>query len=65
MPTLLAFLGGQELLIIFVALLVLFGASRLPKLARSMGSSVSEFKKGIKEGSTALDEDDDETKASE
>jgi sec-independent protein translocase protein TatA len=42
-------LGYQELLIILVIVLVLFGASRLPDLARSLGSSVKEFKKGINE----------------
>jgi TatA/E family protein of Tat protein translocase len=42
-------LGYQELLIILVIVLVLFGASRLPDLARSLGSSVSQFKKGISE----------------
>ncbi len=42
-------LGTQELLIILVIALVLFGAKRLPELARSLGSSVKEFKKGINE----------------
>ena len=40
-------LGYQELLIILVIVLILFGASRLPELARSLGSSVKEFKKGV------------------
>lgn len=42
-------LGYQELLIILVIVLILFGASRLPELARSLGSSVKEFKKGVAE----------------
>ena len=42
---------GQELLIILVIVLVLFGASRLPQLARSIGQSAKEFRKGIEEGS--------------
>ena len=42
-------LGAQELLIILVIVLVLFGANRLPDLARSLGSSVKEFKKGVGE----------------
>jgi TatA/E family protein of Tat protein translocase len=42
-------LGYQELLIILVIVLLLFGASRLPDLARSLGSSVKEFKKGVAE----------------
>jgi len=42
-------LGYQELLIILVIVLILFGANRLPDLARSLGSSVKEFKKGVSE----------------
>jgi sec-independent protein translocase protein TatA len=42
-------LGYQELLIILVIVLILFGANRLPDLARSLGSSVKEFKKGVTE----------------
>ena len=42
-------LGTQELVIILVIVLVLFGANRLPDLARSLGSSVKEFKKGVNE----------------
>ncbi len=43
-------LGAQELLVILVIVLILFGANRLPQLARSLGSSMKEFKKGIDEG---------------
>ena len=42
--------GGGELIIILAVLLLLFGASRLPKLARSMGKAGKEFKEGLKEG---------------
>ena len=42
-------LGYQELLLILVIVLILFGAQRLPDLARSLGSSVKEFKKGVSE----------------
>lgn len=42
-------LGYQELLLILLIVLVLFGASRLPELARSLGASVKEFKKGVSE----------------
>lgn len=42
-------LGYQELLLILLIVLVLFGATRLPELARSLGASVKEFKKGIVE----------------
>jgi sec-independent protein translocase protein TatA len=45
-------LGYQELLIILVIVLILFGANRLPELAKSLGSSVKEFKKGVNEAKT-------------
>jgi sec-independent protein translocase protein TatA len=43
-------LGITELLIILGIVLLLFGSTRLPQLARGMGKSISEFKKGISEG---------------
>jgi sec-independent protein translocase protein TatA len=42
--------GGPELLIILAVLVLMFGATKLPKLARSMGQSAKEFKQGLKEG---------------
>jgi sec-independent protein translocase protein TatA len=45
-----SFPGGGELLIVFLIVLLIFGASRLPKLARSMGQAGKEFKTGMKEG---------------
>ena len=48
-------IGAPELLIFLVILLVVFGASRLPKLARSVGVSAKEFKAGLKEGGLAED----------
>jgi sec-independent protein translocase protein TatA len=59
-------LGYQELLIILVIVLILFGANRLPELAKSLGSSVKEFKKGINEAkaedTTATARKDEEKK---
>ncbi len=43
-------IGAPELLIFLAVLLLIFGASRLPKLARSMGQAGKEFKAGLKEG---------------
>ena len=43
---LLAFVGPMELAIVAVVVLLLFG-SRLPSVARSLGKSVTEFKKGV------------------
>ena len=42
--------SGMELVIILLVILLLFGSTRLPQLARGMGKSISEFKKGISEG---------------
>ncbi len=44
-------LGASELIIILVVVLLLFGSTRLPKLARSIGQASKEFKKGVSEGS--------------
>lgn len=44
-------IGAPELLIILVVVLLLFGSTRLPKLARSLGQASREFKEGVKEGS--------------
>lgn len=43
-------LGWGEAIVVLVVLLVLFGAKRLPELARSLGSSVKELQKGMEEG---------------
>lgn len=49
-------LGTPELIIILLILLLLFGASRLPKLSRSIGQSAGELQKGFKDGIDKKDE---------
>jgi sec-independent protein translocase protein TatA len=44
-------IGGPEGIIILVIVLVLFGGSQIPKLARNLGRAQKEFKDGIEEGS--------------
>jgi sec-independent protein translocase protein TatA len=44
------FPGGGEMIWLLLIVLLLFGASRLPKLARSFGQASKEFKEGMKEG---------------
>jgi sec-independent protein translocase protein TatA len=43
-------LGAQELLIIAVLIFLLFGATRLPQLAKALGQSKKAFRDGIEEG---------------
>lgn len=54
-------LRGQELLIILLIVLLIFGARKLPDLARSLGASAKEFRKGIEDGS----KDDPEAQSSD
>ncbi len=51
--------GPQEILLIVLIILLLFGAKKLPELARSMGRSLGEFKKGRKEGNEADEKKND------
>ena len=53
--------GPQEMLIILLVVLVLFGAKRLPELARSLGKSMNEFKRGKEEVAREIRESMDET----
>ena len=51
-------LGPGELILILAVVLLLFGAKRLPEMARSLGRSSKEFKKGLKEGGVADEEEE-------
>ncbi len=46
-------LGAPELIVVLLIVMLLFGASRLPKLARSLGESAKELRDGLKEGAAA------------
>ncbi len=52
------FPGGWEWIIIFLVILLLFGAKRLPDLARGLGKGISEFRKAAKEVSQEIQKDD-------
>ena len=52
-------IGPAELIIIAVVIVVFFGAAKLPELARSIGASAKEFKKGIEEGSSDAEAESD------
>ena len=56
--------GIWELLIILVVVLLIFGPRRLPEMAKGIGQSVREFRKGIKDIRDDITSDDDDKKAS-
>jgi sec-independent protein translocase protein TatA len=44
-------LGGPEMLIVLVVLLLMFGSKKVPELARSLGKAQKEFRDGMKDES--------------
>ncbi|KRO40184.1 MAG: twin-arginine translocase TatA/TatE family subunit [Ilumatobacteraceae bacterium] len=50
--------GGPEIWIIIALAVVLFGGSRLPKIARNLGRAQGELKKGLSEGNAEVSKDD-------
>ncbi|HWT39775.1 MAG TPA: twin-arginine translocase TatA/TatE family subunit [Dongiaceae bacterium] len=52
-------LGTPELIVILIIILVIFGGSQLPKLARSLGASARELRKGLKGEEDDKDKKDD------
>ena len=50
-------IGFQEILILVVILVILFGARRIPELARSMGRGINEFKRGLKDQDSGRDQE--------
>lgn len=66
LPTIVAFLQGQEWLLLVLVVVLLFGAAKVPELARSLGKAKSEFRKASAEGEreaaavTAAPAEDDE-----
>lgn len=44
-----AFLGGWEIVLILAVVLILFGAKKLPELAKGLGSGIKEFKKATRD----------------
>jgi sec-independent protein translocase protein TatA len=52
--------GFQELLLIFLVILLLFGAKKLPELARGLGQAMREFRKATKEMEESIKMEDEE-----
>ena len=55
--------GGPEMIIVLVLVLVLFGGSQLPKLARNLGKAQKEFKDGIGDANASSESSADSAKA--
>lgn len=58
-------LGGPEGIVVLIVVLVLFGGSQIPKLARNLGRAQKEFKDGIEEGSRSASTETTATETSE
>jgi len=57
-------LGGWEWVIVVMAILLFFGSKRIPDLARSLGQSIREFKKGAREVTDEIQNTGNDTTAS-
>lgn len=55
----LAFIQGSQWVIVILVIVLLFGATKIPQLARSLGRAKSEFQKGTLEGEKDLVSDED------
>lgn len=55
-------LGATEIILIVLVVLLLFGAKKIPELARGIGKGMSEFKKGLKDVEEGIKNDDDKQK---
>lgn len=57
-------LGTQELLIILVLVMVIFGAGKIPQVGEALGKGIRNFKKGVNEVQDIASLDDDDKKSS-
>ncbi len=57
-------IGAPELILVLIIVLLIFGGSKLPKLARSLGQAQKEFKEGLAEGQKASADDKKDPSAS-
>jgi sec-independent protein translocase protein TatA len=55
-------LGAGEIVLIVLVILLLFGAKKIPELARGIGKGMSEFKKGLKDVENEIKSADSESK---
>lgn len=55
-------LGWQELILIFLVVLLLFGAKRLPEMGKALGKGIREFKNAMREIEKDIDKDEEPPK---
>jgi sec-independent protein translocase protein TatA len=58
-------LGAGEIILILLVILILFGAKKIPELARGIGKGMSEFKKGLKDVEDEIKNSENESKKTE
>ena len=56
-------LGGWEMVIVVIAILLLFGAKKIPELAKGLGTGIKEFKKATREVTDEIQNTPTETSA--
>jgi len=57
-PVLIFGIGATELILIILVVVLLFGARKIPEIARGLGRSMSEFRKGTREGENESEKGD-------
>lgn len=55
-------IGWQEILLIFLVVLLLFGARRLPEVGKAFGKGIKEFRNAVKDVTRELEKDDEPEK---
>jgi sec-independent protein translocase protein TatA len=58
-------IGAQELILIFLVILLLFGAKRIPEIASGLGKGLREFKKAMRETQDEIEKAGEEKKIEE
>ena len=60
---LIAGIGAQELLLIILAILILFGAKKIPELAQGLGKGIREFRRAVRDTKEEIEKPDEEAKS--
>ncbi|OGC88902.1 MAG: preprotein translocase subunit TatA [candidate division Zixibacteria bacterium RBG_16_48_11] len=60
---LIAGIGAQELLLIILAILILFGAKKIPELAQGLGKGIREFRRAVRDTKEEIEKPEEEAKS--